>query len=52
MNLLIISIVFAIAYTLYALCIYIKSEVLQIKRIESSDVSIEKIKMNQYFHFK
>jgi hypothetical protein len=51
MYILIFSILFAIFYIIYSGWIYIKSNILQIERIKTNDISIENIEMRQYFHF-
>ena len=51
MNILISSIIFAILYIAYVCWIYIKSSMLPMERFKSNEISIENIKMQQFFHF-
>lgn len=51
MYILISSIIFAILYTVYAWWIYIKSFILPMERLKSDEISIENIKMQQFFRF-
>ena len=48
MEVLILSTIFSICYTLYAIYIYIKSEMFPVKRFQDNEISIEKINFKSH----
>lgn len=51
MSILLSSIIFAIIYAAYVGWIYIESSMFPMERFKSNEISIENIKMQQFFHF-